>query len=682
MQRLQAILASLVIAAASFAHAAEAVSVDDALKALPKYEFGQSRAPLVAIEQQVNKTAADATARAQIEQALAAIAAGDATLDAKRFACRQLRQIATDGSVPAMSKLLADEDLSHPARAVLEGIPTDGAAAVLRNALGTLKGNLLVGVIGSVGNRRDAQAVSALARLLSDGDEQVRIAAANALGKIGNDAAVAALAAAQATGNLAQAVADAQLIAAEQAPPDKAAAIYEKLYRATLPVNIRAAALLGLATAQGEKALPIVLEVLQQKEPQWQVAAAEALQRLISPKTAAALIETLPKLSPAAQAGVLEAMAAKLDVAAIPAGAISKVLPLAASEDESVKIAVARVLGALGDQSCAVSLAMLAAEGRGKLQETARAGLAQLKVADVSAAMIQPAASATLKPAARVELVNALGVRHESTAAPALLKLAADKEEEVRIASLRAMALIAGGNDAPALLALMLQAPSGEERESAEQAVVASCRRIGDGKDVDASAAPVLAVFATARAENKESLMNVLVRLGGAKAMAAVRSAAADADEQVQTAAVRAMANLADESVAADLQKLAADASAKPAHRILALRGWVRYVGASKLNAAQKVAAYKQALDIAHRPEEKRLALSGFASVVSADSLKAAMACLDDPAIRNEAAQAAVNVAKTLKDPALVKQAMQKVIDTTSNARIKQQAQDILSKTK
>ena len=54
------------------------------------------------------------------------------------------------------------------ARYGLEPIPDPAVDAALRDALGKVKGRLLVGVIGSIGVRRDPKAVPALAKRLGD----------------------------------------------------------------------------------------------------------------------------------------------------------------------------------------------------------------------------------------------------------------------------------------------------------------------------------------------------------------------------------------------------------------------------------------------------------------------------------------------------------------------------------
>ena len=79
--------------------------------------------------------------------------------------CRKLTIVGTAASVPALAGLLGDKDHSHMARYALERIPAPEAGQALREALARLSGNLKIGVISSLGLRRDAAAVSALGEL-------------------------------------------------------------------------------------------------------------------------------------------------------------------------------------------------------------------------------------------------------------------------------------------------------------------------------------------------------------------------------------------------------------------------------------------------------------------------------------------------------------------------------------
>ena len=85
----------------------------------------------------------------------------------KAAACCQLARVATKQSVPTLASLLGDEKLSHMARYAMETIPDPSVDDALRDALGKLTGRPLLGVIGSLGARRDAKAVDAIAKLLA-----------------------------------------------------------------------------------------------------------------------------------------------------------------------------------------------------------------------------------------------------------------------------------------------------------------------------------------------------------------------------------------------------------------------------------------------------------------------------------------------------------------------------------
>jgi HEAT repeat protein len=107
-----------------------------------------------------------------------------ASVFAKAKACQRLAVVGTHFTVPAIAPLLADPQLSHYARFALEPMPHPAADEALRNALGQVTGRLLVGVINSIGVRRDPEAIPQLGRLLSDPDPEVAQAAAAALARI------------------------------------------------------------------------------------------------------------------------------------------------------------------------------------------------------------------------------------------------------------------------------------------------------------------------------------------------------------------------------------------------------------------------------------------------------------------------------------------------------------------
>jgi HEAT repeat protein len=103
---------------------------------------------------------------------------------AKAKACQRLAVVGHMAAVPALAALLTDPRLSHYARFGLEPIPNPSVDAALRGALEKVQGKLLVGVINSIGVRRDPEAIPELGKLLTSSDSEVAQAAAAALARI------------------------------------------------------------------------------------------------------------------------------------------------------------------------------------------------------------------------------------------------------------------------------------------------------------------------------------------------------------------------------------------------------------------------------------------------------------------------------------------------------------------
>jgi len=677
-----AFVMSLLSAAVPAAPAPAApMSLDAAFEQLPAYEFGKSRASLVSIEAAVQASAGDTAARQKLESRLIGAMKGNATRDSRAFVLRQLRAIGTEQCVPALAALLADKDLSHMARAALELNSSPAAGAALRDALGTVKGELLIGVVTSVGNRRDTAAVPQLAALLKNPDVNLASAAAAALGRIGGKGAAIAMAAAQPTVSapVRAAIADAQLGMAEHMLAEKQAAeatvVYTQVYKATEAAEadpVRQAALRGLAMSDPKQATPLILGALASNQPSWRNAAADALRTVRDPASIQLVADMLPRLEPDAQVVVIGVLAATDNKTSIQA-----IAALAKSDSPAVRAAVARAIGVLGNARHIPLLAQLAAESKGPVQEAAASALDQLKGADVGAEMIK--LIATGDAAQRSEIIRSLGARREAAAIPDLLKLAKDPDDVVAVASFNALANLAGEKEAPALVGLLATIKSEDQRVAAVDAAVAACRKIGDGKDPDLCAEPALSAFANADLAYKAALLPALARLQGPKALAALRSATKDANGQLSLYAVRALAETGDINVAPDLLELAGTAQDVP-RRVLALRGYVRVIGASALRPAEKVKQFAAAMPLATRPEEKRLIIAGAAATNSADALRFLMSCMDDTTIQDEAATATLNLAKKLRgNAALTRQAAQKVAAVTKDANLRQSANDFLS---
>jgi HEAT repeat protein len=231
--------------------------LDQALEALKTYDWGTDRAVLNPIEDAIIQTAKDPAARKALEAKLAAVLKTEVSHDAKDWLCRKLLIVGTADSVPNLASLLADEKLSHMGRYALEGIPGPEAAQALRDALPKVSAKLKVGIISSLGARKDAAAVAVLGPLLNDSDAAVARAAALALGQLRTAEAAQALASAKPSDAGAKSAAtDAKLACAEGllAAGKKAEALllYKSLAGDDQAKHVKLAATRGMLACAGQ----------------------------------------------------------------------------------------------------------------------------------------------------------------------------------------------------------------------------------------------------------------------------------------------------------------------------------------------------------------------------------------------------------------------------------------------
>ncbi len=232
--------------------------LDQAFEALKQYNWGTPIATLAPIEEAVVAAHEKSDVRQDLETRFLAALKSDISRDAKDYVCRKLMVVGTGASAPTLGSLLPDETHSHMARFALERIPAAEAGEALRSALPSLSGNLRIGVIGSIGARRDTAATPALAKLLGESEGPLVRAAAAALGDIGDSAAAKALEEAKpSTDENKQAVSDARLACAEALLADHkqadALAIYKSLAADHQSKLVRLAATRGMLACAGKK---------------------------------------------------------------------------------------------------------------------------------------------------------------------------------------------------------------------------------------------------------------------------------------------------------------------------------------------------------------------------------------------------------------------------------------------
>ena len=640
-------------------------------------ERQNAQQPYQAICWRAARPGADAE-RAAATKAIAARLAPDLPEATLTFLLAQLENIGRAESVDAVAALLdhASPLVRERARCALQKNSAPEASARLRAALAKAEDPAWrIALINALGTRQDKASVAPLIKLAADKDEAVRSAAVEALARIGDKAAATAIADASkaaATVRGWNAAMNSYLLLADKlcAQGDKAPAL--AMYRKLLDAKgyVRCAAIIGVGRAGGAAELDMIFRALADEEAKVRGAAMEALGVMPAGEVTQALTARLRTADPAMKTGILRVLAQRSDKAGLPAF-------LAAAEDpnEGVRVAAYEGLAALKDPKAADVLVAALVKAKDKEMEAARNGVNAIPGDEVSAALTQ--ALATAVPAARIEIVRCLALRG-SRVTPTLLKAAEDADAGVRAESLKALTDIADDKALPLFVRLLVKATEPTEIGAAEKAITAIARRVGDP---DKCAEPLLAAYAQAPAPARATLLRELGRIGGAKALGAVRTALKDQDAQTQEAAFRTLADWPDGSAAPDLIEIA-KSSAPLARRVLALRGYVRAIGLlTDRPADETVKMYEDAMAAAQRPEDKKMVLGGMAGVASLGALKMAQKCVGDAALHDEALLAEVKIARSLigshRDEAVA--ALRQAIAEAKNPQVAKEAQEAIN---
>jgi HEAT repeat protein len=614
----------------------------DPYEGLAKYQFGQSRQPLALIEEQIRKTA-PADYGAIEARVLAVLKAPETPKDAKRYICRWLGIVGSAACVPAVAEFLTDDDLSHPARMALEPMPNAEAGAALRAALPRVKGKLLAGVIGSIGIRRDAQAVPALGGLARDSDATIAGTAIAALGAIGTAEAATALADLQVPEPLARTKARAQIVAASRLTASgrgaAAAAIYRTLIPPPHPQAIRTAALKGLIGALPQvEAVALVIETMQGDDAAMRTAAIAAYTSSTDQALQDAAAAELPTMKPAGQIILLGVLADQTGVAA--RGPVLRLL--ATPVESNLRVAALECLVRHGEAADVPMIVRLAGAEPGAVADAARKVLQRMGRPGVNDALVRliesPAASD------RAVALATLASRRVESALPVLVRLVGGADAALAAEAAKALGVMGSATQLSDLGMVLVRTDNASLRAATEEAMKTICSR---AQDKSAASSALLASLAQASSPPARSaLLRLLSNTGGAEALAAVVKARQDPDAGVQEAAFRTLVAWPDVAAASHLVEVARTTQ-KPNEAIVALRdGCLRLADMDEFPLAQRVGICRSVLEVATRPEEKKQAISGLSQMASTGALDVLLNCAKDSALKNDAMAAAIKVAR------------------------------------
>lgn len=616
------------------------------------------------------------------ESDLIAVLVSNAPKAEKAITCKELAIYGSEQSVPALTPLLADKELTSWARIALEAIPGSVADDALRNALNKLEGRLLIGVINSIAVRRDVKAVDPLMKKLDDRNGDVASAAAIALGHIGGEQAAKALTSslADAPVSVRSAIAEGCILCAEwfltHDRSEDAVKLYDTVRQADIPDQRHLEAIRGAILARRMDGIPLLIEQLESQDKGRLGVGLRTARELPGRDVTEALAVELDRLSPSRRPLLLLAIADRRDSAVLPV-----VHKAAQSGSKNLRLTAINILIELGNVSCVPILLEAVTEGDTDLEKAAMETLVRLPGKEVDSDLLArlPEARGKLQQI----LIELAGQRQIGEALPVIVSSLNNSNDGIRNAAIQTVGIIGQDPQAADLVKLLQKMNNSRERAGIEKALLAISGRSG------VKCIPHLRPL-TKSSDNELHMigLHALAIIGGPDALTIVKSAMKSAETPVQDEAVRILStwpnNWPEDSDAGQVLLTLATSAEKMTHQVLGLRGYLQYLrGNKKLDNEQKVSQVKKMWSGIKRSEEKRQAVAVLGEAPCAGALELLTTLVEDSAVVEEVYSAMVRVASQnvhgiSRDQR--RQVLQRVIEKSGNQGTKRAARRALGR--
>lgn len=619
-----AVLASAILVAfGSIAQTEEAgpAKLDRDFKALLNYQAGGDVSTLEEVKAYVDEATKRYRIRVDAEARLLAILESrTSSAAAKEFAANQLYRLCDGDTVSAFRKLLLRSDTSALARRGLELITHPNAETALLETLDQSKGSIMVGIVESLGNKRDPAAINALRRTAKAGNAEVCRAALVALGKIPDPAVKNALqwCRTNLTRPMRPHATDAYIQAGwtciEFEDFATAIDIFDSLLIEVEPIEIRAQGLRGLIRAERDNAVPIIIEAMTSEETALQAVGAEEAERVPGRKATEAFMAAFPDLVPENQAILLHAFAKRGDDAVL-----TTVTLATKSRHAVVRQAAIEVLRSFNHPEVLQPLLKVAATGTPEERRIAHESILQLSDPRIDDALVKAANSAD--NAVRFAAVTAMGDRNATAGIPILLRIAERDVRPIRLEALTSLGVIASVEELAFMVDMMLDDWSLEDQEHIARSIAAIGIRAPSGAARTEALSKALGASSTPDA-SRIVLINALEQLADDTGLPAIEAVARKQGGAQQRAVEVLVAWKSDAPI--DALERVASGTRDPQLRAVAFNAFMEKLqqGADNRPVEATVKYYQRAVRIAETPDEKRRVISGVSTIDHPDAIK------------------------------------------------------------
>jgi len=606
----------------------------------------------------------------------------------KMLAAKRLSVYGTEKSIPALTQMLSHPEMGYYSRYALEPMPLTAVDEALREATKTQKGINLVGVLTTIGVRRDAGAVPFVKSLLDNADPEVVKAAYASLGYIGKPECADVLK--KALGDFKpeyeKAICDAALFCAklltDDGKVDAALALYDAIIHSKARPFLKEGAIFNRILTRKAAGANDLVQYLRSEDEGIFASALRTVRFLPGggdPTVCKVLSSHFDKFPPQRRGLILEALAGRKDDESRKS---ALAFSIAVKEPEVVRVSAMNALGTLDIPEAVPVLLVGAADnnGQGFVADAAFRALVFMTNQDADAAI----AKAMLDAGGKINaaMIRIAKERRVAAATPQLWTIIKMADSPLRNDAIDALGETATLKDLPEVAKLIASAKDDAERGRVATALSAICARMPQQASFDTA----LAIFNAGESlAVRQAAIDMMKTIGGKPAVDKVTAIALGDDTDLN-------ADLADkatqvlgtwdspdtmDAIADSLLKVAKQSS-EERFQVRGIRGYIRLARQFSYPEDQRISMIKTAFDTAARAEDKNLIFDIFARYPSLKMVEAAMSYAGNEAHQERAYRAAVDTAARLqgRQPQAAR-IMEEVVKSAANAEVKTRAESV-----
>lgn len=313
--------------------------------------------------------------RREIVNALLTLTKSNQQLIVRKSALSAVAICGDDSAVPTLSALLKDEQVPEDALNALKQIGSPASAKAVANVASTAKGDRLRALLATLGEIGHLEGVPILLTMLKTGDVQTKSVAATSLGRIGDARAIQALVDAirQGVPSAYDALIRTGELLLQRKQTSASVNAFEQALKLAKSEHEKCAALIGLGKTGTAKALPILVDALDDPQVSVRGAAKEALLAYRHPDASRGFAQIFQRANPIEKAQLLQVLVERNKPN------VAKLLQQsAASQNEELRLTALELMGQVDDLTLERTLWETVLKGEGKTRVVALRSYLQL----------------------------------------------------------------------------------------------------------------------------------------------------------------------------------------------------------------------------------------------------------------------------------------------------------------